>query len=379
MQGHIKIGRVFGIQLGLHFSWLLIALLVTLSLAGHFSAVNPNWRTGVTWMTALVTGILFFISIIIHELAHALVARMRGVPVSSITLFALGGVALIEREADDATTEFLVAIAGPLMSIFISIVCLLSAAALGWSPETEFMRQNAPAVAALVWLGYTNIALAVFNMIPGFPLDGGRVLRAVIWWITGDMSRSTRIAARIGQLVAVIFIVWGVFQFLNGAGSGGLWLALIGWFLLTAASGSYAQVAITQTLRGLRTEDVMRRDCETVDGRMNLHEFIEENLMKMGKRCYFVLIDNRFVGLITLHEVKQIPRLEWTVKTVGDAMLRVDDLETVAPQTPVSEALDKMVRADVNQLPVVSNNRLAGVISRNNILEILKARTELAV
>ena len=379
MQGHIKIGRVFGIQLGLHFSWLLIALLVTLSLAGHFSAVNPNWRTGVTWMTALVTGILFFISIIIHELAHALVARMRGVPVSSITLFALGGVALIEREADDATTEFLVAIAGPLMSIFISIVCLLSAAALGWSPETEFMRQNAPAVSALVWLGYTNIALAVFNMIPGFPLDGGRVLRAVIWWITGDMSRSTRIAARIGQLVAVIFIVWGVFQFLNGAGSGGLWLALIGWFLLTAASGSYAQVAITQTLRGLRTEDVMRRDCETVDGRMNLHEFIEENLMKMGKRCYFVLIDNRFVGLITLHEVKQIPRLEWTVKTVGDAMLRVDDLETVAPQTPVSEALDKMVRADVNQLPVVSNNRLAGVISRNNILEILKARTELAV
>src|SRR5215204_3794857 len=184
MQGHIKIGRVFGIQLGLHFSWLLIALLVTFSLAGHFSGVNPHWGGGVIWTTALLTGTLFFASIIIHELAHAVVAR-------------IGGVALTEKEAEDAATEFLVGIAGPLMSVFISIICLLLAAAFGWSPETEVLKQNTPATAALVWLGYTNIALAVFNMIPGFPLDGGRVLRAVIWWITGDVSRSTRIAARI--------------------------------------------------------------------------------------------------------------------------------------------------------------------------------------
>ncbi len=379
MQGHIKIGRVFGIQLGLHFSWLLIALLVTFSLAGHFSGVNPHWGGGVIWTTALLTGTLFFASIIIHELAHAVVARMRGVPVSSITLFALGGVALTEKEAEDAATEFLVGIAGPLMSVFISIICLLLAAAFGWSPETEVLKQNTPATAALVWLGYTNIALAVFNMIPGFPLDGGRVLRAVIWWITGDVSRSTRIAARIGQIVAVLFIVWGVLQFFSGAGFGGLWLALIGWFLLTAASGSYAQAAITQTLRGLRTEDLMRRDCETVDGRMNLHEFIEENLLKMGRRCYFVMIDNRFIGLITLHEVKQVPRGEWTNKQVADAMRPLEDLETVMPNTPVSEALDKMMRADVNQLPVISDNHLAGIISRSQILEILKARTELAV
>src|SRR5215204_278560 len=363
MQGHIKIGRVFGIQLGLHFSWLLIALLVTFSLAGHFSGVNPHWGGGMIWTTALLTGTLFFASIIIHELAHAVVARMRGVPVSSITLFALGGVALTEKEAEDATTEFLVGIAGPLMSVFISIICLLLAAAFGWSPETEVLKQNTPATAALVWLGYTNIALAVFNMIPGFPLDGGRVLRAVIWWITGDVSRSTRIAARIGQIVAVLFIVWGVLHFFSGAGFGGLWLALIGWFLLTAASGSYAQAAITQTLRGLRTEDLMRRDCETVDGRMNLHEFIEENLLKMGRRCYFVMIDNRFIGLITLHEVKQVPRGEWTNKQVADAMRPLEDLETVMPNTPVSEALDKMMRADVNQLPVISNNHLAGIIS----------------
>jgi Zn-dependent protease/CBS domain-containing protein len=379
MQGHIKIGRVFGIQLGLHFSWLLIALLVTLSLAGHFSTVNADWGAGVIWTTAVVTGILFFGSIILHELAHALVGKMRGLPVSSITLFALGGVALIDKEADDAATEFWVGIAGPIMSVIIGVVCLLSAAALGWSPETQAIAQQTPVLAAIVWLGYINIALAVFNMIPGFPLDGGRVLRAFVWWITGDMNRSTRIAARVGQFVAVLFIVWGVFQFFSGAGFGSLWLALIGWFLLIAASGSYAQVAITQSLRGLRTSDVMRRDCETVNGRINLQEFVEENLLKMGSRCYFVVEGDRFVGLITLHEVKQVPRDEWGNKTVGDAMRPLEDLQTVAPQTPLSEALETMIRADVNQLPVINRNQLAGVISRNHVLEILKARAELKI
>lgn len=379
MKGHIKIGRVFGVQLGLHFSWLVIAGLVTLSLAGHFSTVNADWGAGLVWTTAIVTGLLFFVAVILHELAHALVARMRGLPVRSITLFALGGIALIDKEADDATTEFLVGIAGPIMSVIIGALCLLLAAMLGWSPEMQAIAPPTPVLAALVWLGYINIVLAVFNMIPGFPLDGGRVLRAIIWWITGNMNRSTRIAARVGQFVAIFFIVWGVFQFFFGLGFGGLWLALIGWFLLTAASGSYANVAITKVLSGLRVGDVMRRDCETVDGQINLQEFVDEHLLKTGSRCYFVVEDTRLAGMITPHEVKAVPRAEWKLKAVDEVMRTLDDLQIVALETPVIEAFETMIRSDVNQLPVASNNQLTGVITRNHILEILKTRAELEI
>lgn len=379
MKGHIKIGRIFGVQLGLHFSWLVIAVLVTLSLAGHFSTLNADWGAGLIWTTAIVTGLLFFVAVILHELAHALVAKTRGLPVHSITLFALGGVALIDKDADDAATEFLVGIAGPIMSVIIGVLCLLTAAGLGWLPETQAITPPTPVLAALVWLGYINIVLAIFNMIPGFPLDGGRVLRAIIWWITGNMNRSTRIAARVGQFVAIFFIVWGVFQFFFGIGFGGLWLALIGWFLLTAASGSYAQVAITKVLSGLRVGDLMRRDCETVDGQTNLQEFVDEHLLKTGSRCYFVVEDKRLAGLITPHEVKEVPRNEWKLRTVDEVMRTLDNLQIVAPQTSVIEAFETMIRSDVNQLPVASNDQLTGVITRNHILEILKTRAELEI
>ena len=379
MKGNIKIGRVFGVQLGLHFSWLVIAVLVTLSLAGHFSTANEAWGIAMIWTTAVITGLLFFATVILHELSHAFVAKMRGLPVRSITLFALGGIALIDKEADDATTEFLIGIAGPIMSVIIGTLCLLLAAMLGWSPEMQTMAPPTPVLAALVWLGYINIVLAIFNMIPGFPLDGGRVLRAIIWWITGNMNRSTRIAARVGQFVAVLFIVWGVFQFFFGIGFGGLWLALIGWFLLTAASGSYANVAITKVLSGLRVGDVMRRDCETVDGQINLQKFVDEHLLKTGSRCYFVVEDTQLAGMITTHEVKEVPREEWKFKTVDEVTRTLDNLQIVAPQTPVAKAFETMISADVNQLPVASNNQLTGVITRNHILEILKTRAELEI
>lgn len=379
MKGQLNIGRVFGVQLGLHYSWLVIAVLVTLSLAGNFSSVNAGWGAATIWTTAIVTGLLFFVTVILHELSHAVVAKSRGLPVRSITLFALGGIAQIDKEADDPLTEFLIGIAGPAMSIVIGTLCLITASTLGWSPETQAFAPQTPVLAALVWLGYINILLAIFNMIPGFPLDGGRVFRAIIWWASGDMNRSTYIAARIGQFVAVVFIVWGIFQFFFGVGFGGLWLALIGWFLLTAAGGSYANVAITKILRGLRVGDVMRRDVETIDGTINLQEFVDEHLLKTGSRCYFVVEGKRLVGMITAHEVKAVPRDEWTQKTIDQAMRTLDDLQIVSPQTPVSEALEDMLRSDVNQLPVADDNQLTGVITRNHILEILKTRADLKI
>ncbi|MGH9962643.1 MAG: site-2 protease family protein, partial [Pyrinomonadaceae bacterium] len=305
MKAQIKLGRIFGIQIGLHYSWFIIALLITLSLASEFYALNPGWGEGVIWTTAILTGLLFFAAIIAHELSHALVAKARHLPVRAITLFALGGVAQIEREADDAKTEFWMGFAGPIMSLVIGFLCLALAMVLGWPigavPAT-------PLLAMLMWLGYINISLAIFNLIPGFPLDGGRILRAIIWWATGDSLKATRIAARIGQVVAFGFIILGVLRFFAGAGLGGLWIAFIGWFLLEAARGSRAQVEINESLRDVRVGDLVERDCLIVDGHDTIQNFVNKYLLRTGKRCFLVRDGHGIDGLITPHDVGETDR-----------------------------------------------------------------------
>jgi Zn-dependent protease/predicted transcriptional regulator len=374
MEAQIKLGRVFGVQLGLHYSWLIIALLVTLSLVGQFYAINSQWGTGVIWATAIITSLLFFTTLLLHELSHAAVARSRGLPVRSITLFALGGVAQIEKEASDAKTEFWIAIVGPITSIVIGASCLTLAWSFGWSPVRE---PRTPPMAVLQWLGYINIALAFFNMIPGFPLDGGRVLRAVVWWITGDPARSTRIAAKVGQVIAFAFIIWGILRFFAGGNLGGLWLTLIGWFLLEAARASYVQVEVAESLRGIRVSDVMTRDWPVVDGRMNLQTFVDEHLLTTGQRCFVVEDNGRVSGLVTPHEVKSVERPRWQSSVVSDVMRPLKSLHTVAPQTSVTKALEVMSREDLNQLPVVRDGDLEGIISRSHILRLLQTRAEL--
>jgi Zn-dependent protease/CBS domain-containing protein len=374
MKAQVKLGRLFGIEIGLHYSWIIIALLITFSLVGHFTVTNPQWDNTLVWAAAIITGLLFFATLVAHELAHSLVARLRGLPVRSITLFALGGLAQIEREAADPKTEFWMGIAGPIMSVIIGLICLGIARALGWTP---MMDPHAPVQAVLVWLGYINIALAVFNMIPGFPLDGGRVLRAIIWWATGNGNRSTRIAARVGQGVAFFFIILGLVQFFRGEGFGGLWIAFIGWFLLEAARASYAQVEISEGLRGVRVADVMARDCQLVDSRTNLQTFVDEHLLRSGRRCFVVVESGGVAGLITPHEVKGVDRARWPYTLVTDVMRPIDKLRTVSPETPVTQALETMGRDDVNQLPVVSDGRLEGVISRGHVLGFLQNRAEL--
>ncbi len=376
MQAQIKLGRIFGIEIGLHYSWLIIALLITFSLAGQFYATNLEWGAGVIWASAIVTALLFFTTIVLHELSHALVAKARGLPVRSITLFALGGLALIEKEAHDAKTEFWMGIVGPITSFLIGLVCLGLSWGLGWRPEAV---PQTPLMAILMWLGVINIGLALFNIIPGFPLDGGRVLRAIVWWITNDAARATRIAALVGQTVAFGFIILGIVRFFGGAGFGGLWIAFIGWFLLDAARASYAQVVTTQSLRGVRVGHVMARDCPVVDGRSNLQTFVDEHLLRTGRRCFVVEENGRLVGLITAHEVKEVGRAQWPYKTIDDVMHPLDQLHTISPDTPVTEALETMVRENVNQLPVVRDGQFTGIISRGSVLRMLQTRVELNV
>jgi len=374
MRSNVKLGRVSGIEIGLHYSWFIIAALIVLSLGEHFHQVNPRWGAGQIWITALLTAVLFFISLLLHELAHSLVAQKRGLKVTAITLFALGGVSQIQEDATDAKTEFWVAIAGPMASLIIGFGCLGIALSLGWQRSTE---PQTAVTGVLVWLGYINIALAVFNMIPGFPLDGGRVLRSIVWTITKNADRSTRIAASVGQVVAFLFILDGIWKFFSGAGFGGLWIAFIGWFLMDAAKASYTEVETTAALRGIRVSDVMSRDCVIVNRGMSLREFVDVYLLKAGQRCFGVEDDGHLVGLITPRDVGAVPRERWDRTTVGEAMRPLQELHVITPDTPVIDALKLVARYDVNQLPVVANGTLQGIVSRSHLVQLMQVRSEL--
>ena len=378
MRSQIKLGRIFGIEIGLHYSWFLIALLIVFSLSGQFHASNPEWGNGVILTLAIATGILFFVSLLLHELAHSVVARSNGLPVREITLFALGGVSQIEKNPATAKLEFWMAFVGPLSSAAIGGVCLAAAHLVhyligGVSSDPS----SNPWMAMLSWLGYINLALAGFNMIPGYPLDGGRVLRALIWWKTGDVDRSTRTAARTGQVVAFCFIALGIFRYFSGAGIGGLWIAFIGWFLLQAARESYLQVGIAHALDGVRVADVMTRDCPTVDGWLNVQNFVEQELLRTGRRCFIVVEKGEIAGLVTPHEIKPIDRAKWPFTTLHDIMRPLEDLRAVTPEAPLTSALESMSRYDLNQLPVVSNGHLEGVLSRSHVISYLQTKAEM--
>ncbi len=374
MQSNIRLGRISGIEIGLHYSWFIIAALIMFSLGEHFRQVYPNWGTSQIWITALFTAVLFFVSLLLHELSHSLVAQARGLKVKAITLFALGGVSQIQDDATDAKTEFWIAIAGPIASVIIGFGCLAIAVSLGWHRPAE---PRTGMTAVLVWLGYINVALAVFNMIPGFPLDGGRVLRAIVWAITKNADRSTRIAARVGQVVAFLFILDGIWQFFSGAGFGGLWIAFIGWFLMDAAKASYGQAEITAAFQGVRVSSIMSRDCVIVNRGMSLQEFVDSYLLTTGQRCYAVEDQGRLVGLITPRDVGAIPRELWDRITVREAMCPMEKLHIITPDTQVLDALKLMAGNDVNQVPVVANGNLQGVVSRSQLMRLMQARSEL--
>jgi Zn-dependent protease/predicted transcriptional regulator len=374
MKAQIRLGRIAGISIGLHYSWFIIALLITLSLAQHFRAVAPQWSRAVVWMAAVVTGLSFFAALLFHEMAHSLLAKARGLRVRAITLFALGGISQIETEASDAKSEFWIAIAGPIMSVVIGLLVLGTAWLMGWQPRSE---PATPVIGVLVWLGYINLTLAAFNMIPGYPLDGGRVLRAVIWGITRSADRSTRLAAKVGQAVALMFILWGLIQFFSGGSFGGLWMAFIGWFLLDASRSSYVQIELMAGLRDRRVSDIMDRDCATVEGHLSLQDFVDEYVLRSGHRCFVVLQNDRVSGLITTHEIKKVARDSWPHTSVQSVMRPLAQLRTIAPDTPAVQALELMSREDINQLPVISDGHLAGVFSRAHVLRFLRTHAEL--
>jgi Zn-dependent protease len=375
LAGSFRFARIAGIDLRLHYTWIIIAVLIVLSLVAQFRYTNADWSIATVWASAIITGILFFVGLILHELSHAMVAKARGLPINRITLFLLGGVAQIEREPESASTEFWMAIAGPVVSVLFGLLCLAIAHfVFGWE---LWSLARSPGAAIFEWLGYINFMLAAFNMIPGFPLDGGRVLRSIIWAISGSADRATRIAASIGQIVGWMFIIYSFFRIFSGAGIGAIWLAIIGWFLIQAAGSSLARTQSQSALAGLKVSDAMSRDCISIPADLNLQDFVDSYLLRTGQRCFAVEENGFLIGLITPHEVRQVERQQWPATRVRDAMRSMSQLHTVSPNTALFTALEQMAREDINQMPVVSNGTLLGILSRANLLQFVRTRSEL--
>lgn len=375
MRSHIRLGRLFGIEIRLHLSWFFIAALLAVSLASQLYAVNRTWSHALVWSLATLTAVAFFAAILVHELSHAAVGRRRGAEIHAITLFALGGIAHMKRDTADARTEFWMGLAGPITSAAIGFSALAVARLFGWERD---VAPATPGMVMLVWFGFINVSLAAFNLIPGFPLDGGRVLRAILWWRSGNPIGATRIAATVGQVVAAVLIGLGFLSFVSGGGFGGLWLAFIGLFLIDAARAAALDIGVREDLRGMRVADVMSQDCLTIPRDMPLAE-VAEQMLQAAKRCVFVLDDDRVAGLMTPRELRGVPRDRWASVAAGQAMKPIDALHRIEASAPLSEALDAIAQEDVNQLPVLDRGRITGVVSRDQIVRLIALRTELAM
>lgn len=377
--GGLRLGKLFGIRIGVDWSLFIAVWLVTVSLAsGTFPAWHPEWAVGLRWGVAVAAALLFFGSVLLHELSHVLVGRAFGLEARSVTLFIFGGVANIEREPETPQAEFVMAIVGPLVSIGLGFLFVLVGAWLAGGPTgdpAEVMRGLGPAATLLFWLGPVNIIIGLFNLLPGFPLDGGRVLRAILWRATGDLERATRWAAGMGQAIGLMLVFAGISMSfgvrLPVFGTGlvsGLWLAFIGWFLSSAAAASYQQLVVTSLLEGVPVRQIMRRDVAVVSPELSLARFVDEFLMGTDQRGFPVVLGGQLVGLVCLEDVRKVARDDWGGVRVGDVMTPAAVLEVVGPDDEVTEAMRALGRRDVDQLPVVRDGQLVGVLRRRDIL-----------
>ncbi|HUW24115.1 MAG TPA: site-2 protease family protein [Patescibacteria group bacterium] len=388
-RGGIRLGRVFGIEVDIDASWFLIFLLVTFNLAlGVFPALHPGWGAILNWGIGLLASLLFFGSVLAHELAHSLVARRRGLPVDKITLFLFGGVSNIEEEPPSPGTEFLIAFVGPLTSIILGVIFLLLGVGLarteGFTGANlgESLGRLGPFSTLLLWLGPINILLGVFNLIPGFPLDGGRLLRSILWAVTDDLKKATQYAAFAGQAFGWLFIAIGVAMALGievpffGSGLiGGLWLVFIGWFLSSLAVQGYQQVVAEDVLGKVSVAEIMRQKFPAVRPDISVEELVNEHIMGSENRAFPVMTDEKLLGLVTLDDIRKIPRNQWQKARVEQIMTPREKLITVTPENKATEALKTLAREDVNQLPVVKDEKLVGLVSRRDIILWLQVRS----
>jgi Zn-dependent protease/CBS domain-containing protein len=381
MRGSLKIGHIAGIEIGIHYTWIFALIFFSWIFAeGTFPDLFPEWTTAVYWISGVLLSILLFISVLIHELCHSLVAKSRGMKVNSIVLFIFGGVSNIDSEPGKAWVEFIMAGAGPVSSLIIGGALLGISYALRVSGY-----QDTPIEVVVNYLARINIILAIFNIIPAFPLDGGRVLRAIIWGATRNLRKATLIAGNIGRFFGWAMILFGIAQFFGIAVGGlqgnfldGVWLVFIGWFLVSAADNSMRESTMQQQLAGVRVKDVMDPAPECVSPAVSVETIVQEAFIQRGRRALPVCNDSGLMGIVTLADVKRVPQDRWPNTPVQEIMTR-SPLLSVKEEEDLNDALKVLAQNGLNQIPVMGNGRLIGLLSRADVLRYLQTRQELGI
>jgi Zn-dependent protease len=359
----IPIGRVFGIPIDVDYSWFLIFSLLTWVLAvSYYPSQFKNWSPAEYWAIGAITAALLFVSVVLHELGHSLVAMHYKVPVRRITLFIFGGVSQIEAEPPSAGAEFWVAIAGPAVSFALAILFWGLRPIVGAVP---------PLLAVVQYLALLNLMLGTFNLIPGFPLDGGRVFRAIVWGVKRDFQRATIVAAVTGRFFGFLFILLGAWEVLGGHLVNGLWIAFIGWFLESAAASQAQQQVVKNVLVGHKVSEVMNRDYVRIPGNMSLQELVDQHVLMGGHRCFVISRDDRSAGLVTLSDIRKVPRAAWPTTTANQIMIPREKLASIQPDAELWTALEKIGRDGVNQLPVLEDGAVVGILSRDDVVRYL--------
>jgi Zn-dependent protease/CBS domain-containing protein len=371
MRGNISLGRVFGIPLRLHYTWFIIFALVTYSLVLYPLVEPPYPPIEQRIILGILTSLLFFASIITHELAHSILAIRNNIPVKEITLFVFGGVSQITKEATHPRAELSIAIVGPLTSlalagVFYGLYLLLAGA------------QQILAASLMQWLAWINVLLAVFNLIPGFPLDGGRIFRALVWHRTHDYHRATRIATKVGQGIAYAFIAGGIalIIFFSPYWFDGMWLIFIGWFLNDAARASYQQVLLRDALIGITARQVTDYNCPLIPPNLNLTELVQQYILPAGRSCLLISWGAELEGMVTLQQIKKVPRSRWSTTTVQDIMTPASKLKTAYADQDILSVLQEMNGENANHIPVMEAVKVIGVINREDIARFLRTRAE---
>lgn len=366
-----SLGRILGIPIGVDYSWFLVFALITWTLAAsYFPAEFAGWPVAQYWIMGAVTAILMFTSVLLHELGHSAVALHYKIPVRSITLFIFGGVAQIGAEPPSATAEFWIAIAGPATSFALAILFGLLQLIVG---------ALAPLLALVEYLTYINGTLALFNLIPGFPLDGGRVFRAIVWGITHNLRQATLTAANVGRFIAFLFIMFGVWQVFEGNLGNGLWIGFIGWFLESAAASQVQQQVLHDSLAGHRVSEVARRNYIIVPADATLDQLVSSYMLGSGQRSLVVMQNDRVIGLLTLQRIKAVPKEAWPVTTAMQAMIPAAELKPVQPDEELWAALEEMAMDKVSQLPIMMDGHVVGMLNQEDIVGFLRTQRELGL
>jgi Zn-dependent protease len=362
-KGKIWIIRVMGIPIGLDISWFLVFLLFTWILAvDYFPAEFKTWTVTEFWLVAAVTTLLFFVSVLLHELGHSLVALRYKLPVKSITMYIFGGVSEINAEPSNPLQEFVVAFVGPLTSLILG----------GLFYIVGMIFSNVTVIYAVSkYLAYINILLGIFNLIPGFPLDGGRVFRSIVWGITKSLRKATEIAGYLGHAIAFIFILLGVWLLFQGNWINGLWIAFIGWFLETAVVSQVQQGRINDILSGHTVDQVMTRTCVMASGDSSLQELVDQYILEKGERCMVIMEGDRASGFLTLHNIREVPKERWNITPASQVMTPISQVKVTAPKVGLVQALQEMGSDGVNQMPVIDDGEVAGILRREDIVNYL--------